>query len=148
MSKINHLPSSLRAAQAKYYAQNNFGISICHLCAGFLLIIIFGWLLTSSVYADDPITPAAQGIINYEILAAPPDITKTPDQWIIYFGPTQDQASASVAAMSIRQYVIASSPLQAIPTLQVVRSVTWIVLTPAQQITLSRSFRGSLPGSS
>ena len=84
-------------------------------------------------------TPPAQGAVNYQKLATPPDVSKTPDQWLIYFGPTKEQADKSKPAASKRKYVETRSPLKAVPTQRVERPVTWIILTPDRQNTLDRS---------
>jgi hypothetical protein len=104
-----------------------------------LILMIISCCCIPKVVADNTkiaISPVAQGIANYNKLAAPTDIGNASSRWIIYFGPTEDQAKQSLVAASKRNYVKKHSPLQAIPTIIVDRMVTWITLPtdPNQQI--------------
>lgn len=108
----------------------------------FTMVLISGFLVSHAYAANNTPTvssPPNQGMANYNTLATPPDITQSSDQWLIYFGPTKDQADKSKSAASKRKYVEKRSPLKAVPSRRVERPVNWITLTPDKQITLDRS---------
>lgn len=105
-----------------------------------LMMLVSGFFIPKVIaynYSSTVNSPVNKGIANYIKLAAPTDISQPSNRWIIYFGPTQEQANASIVAASKRKYVQKRSPLQAIPTLIVNRTVIWITLStnPDQQIT-------------
>lgn len=110
------------------------------LLIGSLLIpIMVQAAMQATSSANIVLSPVEQAKKNYLLLTTPPNVNTAAKYWLVYFGPSARQAKTSKVAASKRYYVEQHSPLKAIPTRLVKRTVTWITLSAAQQLTLSRS---------
>ena len=99
---------------------------------------LVGMLIITPAYAQDNQQQSsavqAQAINNYKQLSAPPDVTKAADEWLIYFGPTKEEAAKNKTAEAKRKYVEQHSPLKTIPNKRVERPTKWLTLTAEQPV--------------